>query len=381
MRFQKFQADQLFTGVRMLSKEYVLVCDEKGVVLEVVNEREAGDDILKFIGILTPGFINCHCHLELSHMRGLIPEKRGLIDFVFAVVTQRHFSKEEILSAIAKAENEMLLNGIVAVGDVCNNLYTIEQKKNKNLDYYNFVEASGWLPGIAKQRFLRSKHYYNAYANISPTSIVPHAPYSVSDELWQLIMPHFKNKVVCIHNQETAFEDELFQKNKGDFLRMYEMMKIDNSFYKPSGKTSLQTYFNKLSKAEQVLLVHNTFTKDEDVQFIQLARQKVSFCICINANQYIEQSLPPIDLLKKYNLNIVLGTDSLASNWNLSIVDEMKTIQKHFPSVVLEDLLLWATLNGAKALQMERKLGSFEKGKKPGVVLLSPNLETVKRLI
>ena len=372
MSLRKLQADYLFNGVEILSSDKVIICDEKGVIEEILDQPEAGEGIEKFNGILTPGFVNCHCHLELSHMRGLIPERTGLVDFVFSVVTQRHFPEVEIREAIAAAEHEMIQNGIVAAGDISNNLLTIEQKLNRNLHYYNFVEASGWLPEVATQRFARSKEHFDTYSKYLPTSIVPHAPYSVSDALWNLIKPYFKNKVVSIHNQETVFEDELFLQNSGDFVRMYQMMKLDNSFYEASGKSSLQTYFSKLEEASHVLLVHNTFTKEQDVTFVKNTRpgNSVSFCLCVNANQYIEQSIPPIDILRKQGCNIVLGTDSLASNWSLSILDEMKTIQNKFPSIPLEELLGWATINGAQALQMNDKLGSFEKGKQPGIVLL-----------
>ena len=129
MSFLKFKADSLFTGIQMLSSNHVLITDKKGVVQEITGESEAGEDIRQLSGILTPGFVNCHCHLELSHMKGLIPEKTGLVDFVFAVVTQRHFPEEEILEAIAAAEKEMIQNGIVAVGDISNNSLTLQQKK------------------------------------------------------------------------------------------------------------------------------------------------------------------------------------------------------------------------------------------------------------
>jgi len=372
MSLRKLQADYLFNGLEILSSDKVIICNEKGVIEEILDQKEAGEGIEKFNGILTPGFVNCHCHLELSHMRGLIPERTGLIDFVFSVVTQRHFPEEEIREAIAAAEHEMIQNGIVAAGDISNNLLTIEQKLNHNLHYYNFVEASGWLPDVATQRFARSKEHFDTYSKYLPTSIVPHAPYSVSDALWNLIKPYFKNKVVSIHNQETVFEDELFLQNSGDFVRMYQMMNLDNSFYEASGKSSLQTYFSRLEESSHVLLVHNTFTKEQDVTFVKNTRpgNSVSFCLCVNANQYIERSIPPVDILRKQGCNIVLGTDSLASNWSLSILDEMKTIQNKFPSIPLEELLRWATINGAQALQMNDKLGSFEKGKQPGIVLL-----------
>ncbi len=385
MSYRKYKADHLFTGREMLGSNKILVVKNNGVIEEIIDEKNAGEDIEVYQGILSPGFINAHCHLELSHMKSLIPEKTGLIDFVYKVVTERHHDENEILSTIEKAENEMLANGIVAVGDICNNLLTLPQKQKGRLAYYNFIEASGWLPTIAKLRIERSLDIYTEFSILnSQLSIIPHAPYSVSEELWRLITPYFENKVVCIHNQETSFEDELFLQGTGDFLRMYELMNIDNSHHQPTKKSSLQTYFSKLQKAKSVILVHNTFTKQEDIDFVKenkSAEHRISFCLCVNANLYIEKTLPPVEMLIKNNCNIVLGTDSLASNWSLNLLDEMKTIQKKFPEISLQEILQWATFNGARALQMDKELGSFEKGKKPGVVCMSHDLTEVKRLL
>jgi cytosine/adenosine deaminase-related metal-dependent hydrolase len=377
LSYRKFQPTQLFTGTELLGPDAVLITDEQGKVAEIVSAKNAGEGVQQLDGLLSPGFINCHCHLELSHMRSLVPEQTGLVDFVFKVVNERHFPEDEILDAIAKAEDEMLANGIVAVGDICNNTITLQQKHKQRLAYYNFIEVSGWMPSVAQVRFERSLGVYDAFEKMqnaegkTQNAISPHAPYSVSNELWALMDSLFKQKTVTIHNQETDFEDLLFQKKEGDFMRMYGLMNMDTSFFKPTGKSSLQSYFSKMSNAKRVLLVHNTFTKEADVLFVNRESSVVSWCVCINANQYIENAVPPIDLLRKNNCHIVVGTDSLASNWSLNILDELKTITKHFPSVPLEELLQWATLNGARALQMDDQLGSFEKGKKPGVVLIS----------
>ena len=94
------------------------------------------------------------------------------------------------------------------------------------------------------------------------------------------------------------------------------------------------------------------------------------FCLCPNANLYISGLLPDPDLLLRYNSVIVVGTDSLASNHQLCILEELKTLQRQFPSVATATLLQWATLNGARALQLDGVLGSFEPGKQPGVVLI-----------
>lgn len=391
MPYHKFQAEKIFDGQRFLDAEQVLIINETGIIEDIVHQSQAGDDIQQLQGIISPGFINCHCHLELSHMKARIPEHTGLIDFVFKIVAERHHPQEEILQAIADAEDEMINAGIVAVGDICNNTFTLAQKQKQRLAYYNFIEASGWLPAISDIRLQRALELYNAFSNENAKlktkncSIVPHAPYSVSNELWQSIQPYFKNKVVSIHNQETKFEDEFFLHGTGDFTRMYQMMKIDSTHHQPAKKTSLQSYFNKLENAKNTLLVHNTFTTKEDIAFVQHSSSNIQhstfFCLCINANLYIENAVPPIELLRRHNCNIVLGTDSLASNWSLNIADEIKTIRKHFPSIPLEEILIWATLNGAKALDMHQTLGSLEKGKKPGIVCMAENLNNITRLL
>ncbi len=356
----------------------MLITTKEGVVVDITDSANAGDDIEQFSGILSPGFINAHCHLELSHMKGYIPERTGLTDFILKVVFERHFNEEEILSAIETAENEMLQNGIVAVGDICNNTLTIPQKTNSPMRYRNFIEVSGFTPGVSESRFHRSVDFYNSYKTLFPeSSIVPHAPYSVSPELFGLINAYPGNDVLTIHNQETAAENELFQNKQGAFLEMYKKMNIDVSFFNPSNKTSLQTYLPNLQQYQSLILVHNVCTTKEDIQFekrhtseIRNPKPEIHYCLCPNANLYITNTLPDVNLLIQKQCNIVLGTDSLASNHQLSILEEIKTLQQNFPGISLPAMLQWATTNGAKALQMEKELGSFEKGKKPGIVLI-----------
>ena len=385
MTYRKLKADNIFDGYK-LTENTVLIVSKDGIIEDLVDAENAGDGIEIFTGILCPGFINCHCHLELSHMKGLIPEKTGLVDFVFKVVTERHHSEEEILQAIEIAESEMLNNGIVAIGDICNNSLTIAQKQKERVLYYNFIEASGWLPSISKIRFERSAQLLKEFSQLhTPSTIVPHAPYSVSQNLWNEIQPFFENRTVTIHNQETTFEDEFFLNGGGGVTRMYEMMKIDNTHHQPTGKSSLRSYFNKLEKAKNVILVHNTFMKQEDVDYVKLETQnsklKTYFCLCVNANKYIENALPPIEMFRKNKCAIVLGTDSLASNWSLNILDEIKTIRKSFPLIPLEETLQWVTMNGARALDIDDQFGSFERGKRPGVVLINEGDFSANRLI
>lgn len=382
MSYHKFKASQIFTGTEMLGENFVLIVKEHGNIETIVRAEEAGEDVQHLNGTLCPGFINAHCHLELSHMKALIPERTGLVDFVLQVVSQRHFPEDEIMAAIEKAENDMLIAGIVAVGDICNNTLTLPQKTLKRLHYHNFIEVSGWNPSIADVRMERSLEQYHVFHEAFPehTSLAPHAPYSVSDELWALLKPYFAQQILTIHNQESKAENELFQNGTGDFIRLYETMHISHPAFKAPGANSLSACFKQMQKARQIILVHNNFTQQTDIDLVLKSDVPVSFCLCPNANLYIENTLPPVDLLLQNKLNICIGTDSLASNHQLSVFEEIKTLQLYFPHLSLAVLLEAATLNGAKALGMDDMLGSFEKGKKPGVLLLE-NTTNLTRLI
>jgi cytosine/adenosine deaminase-related metal-dependent hydrolase len=156
-------------------------------------------------------------------------------------------------------------------------------------------------------------------------------------------------------------------------------MNIDTSFFSPSGKTSLQTFLPKLLPNQSLILVHNVHTSGADILFAKSRTNPLYWCICPNANQYISRQLPDIDLLMKYDCEMVIGTDSLASNHQLSILEELTTIGRNFPSVKKETLLKWATSNGARALQLDSLLGSFETGKRPGV--LNIHEDSLKRIL
>lgn len=375
--YRKFFADSIFNGNNLL-QNHVLITDTHGLVLDLIDEKEAGDGIEKMEGLLCPGFINAHCHLELSHMKGCIPQKTGLVDFVLKVMSERHVSEDEILSAINNAENEMLANGIVAVGDICNNTLTIPQKKQNKLRYHNFIEVSGFSPSIANLRFEKAISIATEYENILPnqrTTINPHAPYSVSGNLFALINELQGNELITIHNQETSDENKFFEYRTGQFIELYQQLGIDISFFKPSKKTSLQTWLPYFTNRQSIILVHNVSTGLDDIEMLNFYNSQKNlsafFCLCPNANLYITGLLPEVKRLIKEDCKIVLGTDSLASNSQLSILKEMETLQNNFEDIELGTLLQWATFNGAMALKMDKMLGSFEKGKTPGVILIN----------
>ena len=370
--YQKFQANQVFNGRQILEgADQVLITKLDGTIEGMVPIAEAGEDIQQFEGLLSPGFVNAHCHLELSHMKGMIPTKTGLQEFVKQIVALRQVEPEAIQEAIIAAEAEMVTNGIVAVGDISNTLDTLDQKAKHNLAYYSFVELYDLDPTRAHDKIIAGIAIQKQFQDSCiRASLVPHAPYSVTARLWTLLSEHFESHTISLHNQETPGENEFFETKSGPFLGMYERTKVALDFFEPTGKTSLQSVLPIFKKAHHGILVHNSFTSAKDIQAVHANMNNAFWCLCPNANQYIEQTMPPIELLRNNNATIVVGTDSYASNWSLNILDELKTIQQHHAAIPLAEMLQWATINGARALQMDKHLGSFDKGKKPGVVLI-----------
>lgn len=373
MNYRKFTADYLFTGYAMLGANSVLVTDESGVVHDIVGATDAGEGIERYNGILSPGFVNCHCHLELSHLYGTIPRNTGMTKFLLAVVTGRSADEKKIDDAIAAAELYMKERGIVAVGDICNTVSSLRVKSASTLYFHNFIETFGFADDTAEMRFSQAIELYKTFAKSDRqhnTSIVPHSPYSVSDELFRLVNEHSKGSLLTIHNQESIAETEFFATGKGEMVELYDALGIDISHFAPSGQSSLIRSIIKITGDHSVILVHNVNTTVNDLDEIRRGRNlpNLYWCLCPNANLYINGRLPDVQLMKNFNCRMVVGTDSLASNTQLNILEELKTLQDNFQFLDTAEALRWATINGAEALRIDDRYGSFEKGKQPGIV-------------
>lgn len=355
-------------------KDGVLAIDPEGVIRAVYTAQEAKKELISDIdyheGLLVPGFVNTHCHLELSNLRGKIPQHTGLPEFVKSVIRLRTSDQYELNLDMLRADIEMYENGIVAVGDISNQLISKSLKANSPVYYFTFLEIMGFKPDVAVEAMGRAKQFKTEFDPL-PVSIVPHAPYSVSAELFQELAEYtgFQDGPLSIHNQETADENAFFEQKTGDFLSLFEFLGQDVAFYQPSGKTSLQTYLPLLSPALKTLLVHNTYTSAADIAYATGIHPNLYWCLCPHANLYIENTLPDVNMLRAAGLRITLGTDSLASNDGLSILSEMNLLQERF-DVPVEELLKWATFNGAEFLGIEERFGTFEVGKRPGINLV-----------
>jgi cytosine/adenosine deaminase-related metal-dependent hydrolase len=373
MGFRKITADKIFNGSHFL-QQHVLVINHEGRVEALIPADEAGEEVEKYNGILTPGFINAHCHVELSHLKDKVTAGKGLIGFLMEVVENRTKYNEGKEEAINAAVAEMQRNGIVGIGDICNTTDAINAKQQSAMQWHSFVEVLNFTDASLEQRMTHFKTVREAHAEAGLNAVLcGHAPYSVTTATWEAINKATEGQVISVHNQETAAENELFLTGNSDFDRFYDKFSNRLSPFPSIGQSSLQTWLPHFTQGQTILLVHNLFIKEDDIVFAKAHAAKhglnLVYCLCPNANLYIENRLPPIDLLLQYQCKIVLGTDSYSSNYELNMASEMKILLQHFPQLTLEKVLQWVTSDGADAFGWNA-LGAFQKGKRPGVLLL-----------
>jgi aminodeoxyfutalosine deaminase len=381
---KRFAAQYIITNSGPSLKRAVITTCDDGTIISV--EETAGDfkeihSTEFYNGIIIPGFINCHCHLELSHLKGFTSTGTGLGNFLEQIRSSRNENKENILSSAYAADTYMFNEGVVLCADICNSSDSFKIKKDSRISYLNLLEVFGIDPDKAYRRLEDIMSVAGTAREMNlPYSLVPHSVYSMSLTLLRLLKnASNKNRVTSIHFMETSAE-EIFLKNHSGPL----MSSFIRSGLIPHRLETAENHedviLNEITRTGNLILVHNTFA-DKNIIWSIKERKKLFWCLCPNSNIYVENKIPPLKLLIEEGCEIVIGTDSLASNTNLSILDELKTLQFNFSYITIEDLVPWATVNGAKALAEEKQYGSIEPGKKPGLLLLeNVDLQNMKLL-
>lgn len=380
MNYRKFQSPHCFINGKF-EEGKIIITDEEGKILAIDEQLNHDLSSSKYVeGAIIPGFINAHCHLELSHMKGLVDTGTSLLPFISSVVKYRDFPEDIIQQAIKDNDEYMLKNGIVAVGDISNKLDTAYCKNNSKIRYYTFVEMFDFMQESNTERTIQQyKPVYEGQSenDKNKKSYVPHAPYSVSKSLFNFINKNNKsNSTVSIHNQETIAENDLFLTKTGGFLDFYHSFGLNLDDFRATGKSAIHYAIENMDANQKTLFVHNTQTSKDDIKAATIWNKNIYWATCPNANLYIENRLPDYRTFIETNQKVCIGTDSLTSNWQLSIWEEIKTIQKYCSYIPLETLLTWATINGAEALGYDEEIGSIEVGKKPGLIAIVTNPNT-----
>jgi cytosine/adenosine deaminase-related metal-dependent hydrolase len=315
----------------------VVTISDAGVVVDVSSttdiDREAGVEF--FSGILVPGFFNAHCQLELSGLRGAIPSGGGFTAFARAM---REVRAQNDPSAPTFWDARMWAEGISAVADICNGSTTFALKRESHIRYHNFCELFGLGAEPARALALRDE----ALAAGLAASVTPHSLYSLNREAFEAAARPAgeavaSNQPLSIHFLESEDEVSLYKK-RGAMWNWYQEQGLAPDFLDYGSPA--ERLVAQVPPDRAVMLVHNCVATQRDIDIVmEHFTAPVTWVLCPASNRYIGNPAPPVDLLRKNNLRIAVGTDSLASNDTLSMVHELSLIE----GVPLAELLSWAS--------------------------------------
>lgn len=351
--------------------------NDSNEVVEIGTLDRECEDTEFYNGILCPGFTNAHCHVELSHLAGAFEQATGMSGFINQINALRNtVDKEGRIKALEAQMEKMYREGVSAMADISNCDESFSFKSKSPMYTRTFLELFGSEPEDAAQVLEGGKGLAKVAQEYGiDAAITPHSCYTMSPQLLAMAAQEgLKSGYLSYHSQESTEEEELIISGTGALAENYKGRGLSTP--PVTGKPALLYFIDRLLSFSQspvegnVLLVHNVAINQESIDYARKHLANPYFAICPLSNIFIHRALPPLDLMRKNGLDICLGTDSLSSNTVLSMVDEIVCLHKHFPHIPLQEILEWACTNGARMLGKENELGSFEPGKKPGVVLL-----------
>lgn len=355
---------------------YLLLNDNNEVVEVGVLDKEC-EDTEFYSGILCPGFTNAHCHVELSHLVGAFEQATGMSGFINQINALRNtVDKDGRIKALEFQMDKMYREGVSAMADISNCSESFACKSKSPMYTRTYLELFGSEPEDAQDVLESGKSLAETAKEYGiDAAITPHSCYTMSPQLLAMAAQEgLKSGYLSYHSQESDEEEELIRKGTGALADNYKGRGLSTP--PVTGKPALAYFIDRLlsfSKSPvegNILLVHNVAIDQESIDYAKKYLANPYFAICPLSNIFIHRALPPLNLMRENGLKICLGTDSLSSNTILSVVKEIECLHKNFPEIPLVEILEWACRNGAEMLGKQDILGSFEPGKKPGVVLL-----------
>ncbi|GAB4404068.1 MAG: amidohydrolase family protein [Bacteroidia bacterium] len=367
-------ADHIYSPQGLL-QGHALETDSAGTILDLRPLRADETPTTSYAGVLCPGFVNAHCHLELSVLAGAIPEGVGMTGFVAEIVRRRgSFDPARQAAAILPAMERLLAQGTVAVGDICNTDLSLDAKRQlPGLFTYSFIELLGLDGAKADEVLARGQALADRFGDL-PHALTLHAPYSVSPALRDRLLGARPARL-SIHLLESQAERELFETGGGDFPAFFAEFQLP---YRPFPTPDALAHITAgMDSGQPLLLVHNTELRADECEDLCARFREVSFCLCPRSNYYLHRRYPDLGVFAACADRLCLGTDSLASNHSLDVFEEARALHLRFPGWSLHALLRMLTTQGAAALGQEGNLGIFAPGKRPGINLIT-GLESLR---
>ena len=351
--------------------------DDDGTIVSVGECEDVGKEETFYKGALVPGFVNTHCHIELSHLQGKFAKKTGMAGFIDQINALRDISdRTSRMECIRKWMDRLWSQGVSAMGDISNGDESFPAKAASPMYTRTFLEVFGSEPEDCAKVMESVGQLQEKVAgyglDAAPT---PHSCYTMSPELLTAASrAALDSGYLSYHSQESLQEEQMLVSGSG---ALYENRKRLGMSPPPvTGRPSLFYFLDRIGKIhpapfeEHILLVHEVCLTEEAADAVNDKLKNAFVALCPMSNIFIHDTLPPVALMRRKGMKITVGTDSLSSNDTLDIVGEMHCLQKAFPYISLGEILTWACRNGALFLGKEKGLGTIAPGKRPGIVLI-----------
>ncbi|MBX3233355.1 MAG: amidohydrolase family protein [Labilithrix sp.] len=368
-------ADHVLRGDAPPLADGAVVVDARGVVVDVgpaaeLLPRHRGLATTRIRGVVFPGLVNAHTHVELSNLRGKIAGGRGFVQWVDTLVaTRTESTPEDEAEAVELAAADLARFATVAVGEVTNSLAAVAALARTGLAGCVFHEVLGLDRAVVMRRIEGLRAELEERLPSWPTSDLTYAPsphtlYTLHEDAAKTLLDAARARGlrVSVHLAEHPSERRAVEQGDGPIPDWFVAR------FKASPAFARVPLFDLAARVgalrEGVVLVHLTEARPEELA--RVAASGASVVFCPRSNLYIEGKLPPLLAARAAGLEVALGTDSLASNASLDVLAEAKALADRFPSVPATDLVAMATWNGARALGRP-DLGRIARHANPGL--------------
>jgi cytosine/adenosine deaminase-related metal-dependent hydrolase len=335
---------------------------------------DVGDESQTPVGgpvAILPGLVNAHVHLELSWMRGRVPPGDAMPAWAARLIGVRRAAGADAVEPIADAIAEAQRFGTALVGDVTNSLAACDALGASDLAAAVFYELIGFNTPDA------TAIVRDAMARLAPlgsngrlrATVAPHAPYSVSPDLFRAIAAAAHGRPLSVHLGESPEESRFLQDGTGAWRDLLERIGAWTPGWQAPACGPVE-YMDRLGLLNDTLIaVHAAQLADDELR--ALARAGAAVVTCPRSNRWTGAGVPPVSRFYDSGVRVAIGTDSLASVEDLSIFAEMAAVRQLAPDVPAERILRSATLDGAAALGFGGELGSIEAGKRARLLAIA----------
>ncbi|HSQ65093.1 MAG TPA: amidohydrolase family protein [Polyangiaceae bacterium] len=363
-----------------ISDGAVVVADD-GSIVEVgpacsVLPSNTGLPIERISGIVMPGLVNAHTHLELSALRGRVPGGGGFLPWVERLIGARvELGPDEESDAVTAAVAELSARGTVAVGEVTNSLAAVHALAGAKIEGCVFHEVFGQdlarlrerVRGLETELHERVGDWPSAGLSYAPA---PHTLYTLHLEVVRMILEESRagGRRTSLHLLEHAAERRALERGEGPVIEwLTARSRVDATSLPWPKEPALDVARDVGALAPDVVLVHLTEARKDELAAVAEAGAPV--VVCPRSNLFIEGKLPPLLAMREAGIRPGLGTDSLASNASLDLLAEARALADRFPGVPAWELVRMATDGGARALGLARH-GRIQKGARPGLLAI-----------